>query len=92
MKVGKKKYIIHTKYGEFLARIWHDARDNAYLVLVPSLPSTCTFGKTLVEAKKMARDAIELTCSCAIDEGKVIIDDTRKLIGKLPVSRIVTFA
>jgi hypothetical protein len=56
------------------------------------LPEVVTFGRTLAAAKRMAREALELYCECAIDEGKIIIDDTGRALGKLPRSRIIEFA
>ncbi|MBI4215635.1 MAG: type II toxin-antitoxin system HicB family antitoxin [Parcubacteria group bacterium] len=53
--------------------------DKVYLVRVPNLPGVITFGRSLIEAKKMAREAIELHCECEIDEGKIVIDDRRRV-------------
>ncbi len=87
----KKTLLIQTKNGTYNIIIWWDKKDKAYLVKVPSLPGVVTFGKTLVEAKKMAKDAIELYCDCVLEKGKIIIDDQKRLVGKLPSrSRILS--
>lgn len=75
----KKAYSIRTKYGIFQALIWHDRRDKLYLVEVPSFNKAMTQGHTLAEAKFMAADLINLLCEVALDEGKVVIDDTRRI-------------
>lgn len=89
MKKRKKKFLIQTKTGAYTALIRFDKRDRVYLVRVPSLSGVVTFGKTLKEAKRMAKDAIELHCACLIDEKKVIIDDKQHIIGKVSKSRRV---
>ncbi len=65
--MDKKIFSIKTKDGDFKVSIWLDKRDNAYLVKGVTLPEVITFGRTLVEAKKMAREALELYCECAIE-------------------------
>lgn len=87
--VQKKIFPIKTKEGVFKAKIWWDKNDKVYLVKGVSFPEIITFGKTFSEAKKMAKEALELYCECVLDENKVIIDDERKAIGKLPRSHIL---
>ena len=71
----RAKYLIKTKYGSFNATIWYDRADKLYLVEVPSFDKTMTQGSTLVDAKYMAKDLIELLCEVAFDDGKIVIDD-----------------
>ena len=78
----KKSYSIKTKYGIFQALIWQDRRDKFYLVEVPSFDRAMTQGHTLVEAKEMAQDLINILCETALDEGKVVIDDTRRVYAR----------
>lgn len=87
-----KNYIlpIKTNKGVYNCKFIWDNEDKAYLVSVPSLPGVFTFGKNLTDAKKMAKDAIELHCECLIDEKKIIIDDERRVFGKLPTQRVIT--
>ena len=92
MAKAKKEYQIETKRGTYRVRIWLDKRDRAYLVQCLSLPEVATFGRTLAEAKRMAKDAIELYCDCVITENKLVIDDTGRAFGKLPRTRVVALA
>ena len=90
MKKLKKIVLdIETKKGIYQVVFRWDVKDKAYLVSVPSLPGVVTFGKNLADAKRMAKDAVELYCTCLIGEGNIIIDDKRKVIGKIPTSHIV---
>ena len=81
-----KKYTFHipTKRGNYDVVLTWDSKDRAYLVSVPSLPEVITFGKNLADAKRMAKDAIELHCDCLIDEKHIIIDDDKRVIGRIP--------
>jgi len=92
--MGKKEhtYQVGTKHGRFTITVWYDSRDKAYLVRVPKIPEIVTFGKTLAEAKRMGVDALELYCDCIIDEGKIVVDDARKIIGQLPKSKAGVFS
>lgn len=71
---------LQTKQGVFKVKLEWDARDRAYLVTIPSLPGAVTFGTSLQEAKKMAREVIELHCECLVDEGHLVIDDEKRLV------------
>ena len=84
-----QKFLIPTRRGVFNVVFKWDARDKAYIVAVPSLPEVCTFGTSIADAKRMARDAIELFCDCALNEGNVVIDDKRQIIGRVPSSRVL---
>ena len=86
----KQERLIRTSKGEFRASIWYDKRDKAYLVKVPSIPGAVTFGRTLAHAKQMAQEVIELLCGLALDEGKLVIDDRRRVIGNAPKVGIVS--
>lgn len=90
MKENKKEFTIKTKGGSYRISVWFDKKDKAYIVRVPSLPEVLTFGKSLADAKKMAKDAIELYCDCQVDEGKIVIDDEQRVVGKLPKSHVVS--
>lgn len=84
-----KTYPIKTKEGIFNVKIWWDKNDKVHLVKGVNFPEVVTFGKTISKAKKMAKEALELYCECILNENKVIIDDERKAIGKLPKSHIL---
>lgn len=83
----KKKYLIKTKYGNFNANIWRDAAEKLYLVEVPSLNKAMTQGASLSDARFMAQDLIELLCEVAFDEGKIVIDDERRVAARGKLGR-----
>ena len=85
----RKEFRIQTNRGDFRVKIWWDGKDKVYLVKGVSLPDVVTFGETIDEAKKMAQDAIELYCECAIDDGKIVIDDNGKVFGRIPKMRVL---
>lgn len=84
----KKKYLIKTKYGNFNAAIWHEVAEKLYLVEVPSFNKTMTQGSTLADAKYMAKDLIELLCEVAFNDGKIIIDDERRIAARGKLGRL----
>ncbi|HEY4517166.1 MAG TPA: type II toxin-antitoxin system HicB family antitoxin [Candidatus Paceibacterota bacterium] len=88
VKKQKKIYLIKTKYGSFNTSIWYDHSDKLYLVEVPSFDRTMTQGSTLVDAKRMAKDLIELLCEVAFDEQKLVIDDERRVAARGKLSHI----
>lgn len=92
MQDKKQNFQIATKHGVFSVAIWYDTRDKTYLARALKLPDVVTCGKTLAVAKRMAKDALELYCSCMIERGKIIIDDARKVIGELPRSAAGVFS
>ena len=79
----KIKYPIKTRYGEFQAMIWHDKKENVYFVSIPAFPGILTEARTLAEAKKYAAEVIELQSLDALEDGKIIVDDTRRVYGKI---------
>lgn len=83
----RKKYPIKTKYGIFSAAIWRDTRDNVYLAEVAAFNNAITQGGSIVEAKKMAADLIELLAEEALQEGKAIIDGNKRLYARGPAAR-----
>lgn len=64
----KKIYPIKTKKGVLNVKIWWDKNDKVYLVKGVNFPEVITFGKTLSEAQKMAKEALNLYCLCTLDE------------------------
>ena len=78
----KKKYLIKTKYGDFQVSIWYDKSDKAYLVETVGFDKTMTFGASLAEAKRMAKELIELLVECAMDDGNVVVDSMMRVVGK----------
>ncbi len=79
----RKRYPIKTKYGEFQAVIWLDKTEEVYFVSVPAFPDVLTEARTLAEAKRYAVEVIELQSLAALEQGKIIVDDTKRIHGKL---------
>ena len=81
-KVNHKVHyvLIATQFGAFRVKFVWDARDKAYLVSIPRLPGAVTFGTSFTEAKKMAKEVIELHCDCLIDEGELVRDDRGRIL------------
>ncbi len=92
MPRSEKHFIVDTKHGSYRVEIRRDEKERVYLVRVPAFPELATFGTSLADAKRMAKDIIELHCDCLIDDGKLIIDDTGRVAGRLPKSRVLTLA
>jgi predicted RNase H-like HicB family nuclease len=78
----KKKYSIQTKYGTFEAKIWYEKSDTVYLVETVGFDRTMTQGRSLAEAKHMAKDLFELLVECELDQGRAVADTTRRIYGK----------
>jgi antitoxin HicB len=52
--------------------IYQRLPDNGYSVIVPAIPEICTFGETLAEARRMAKDAIRCFLESAAKTGELI--------------------
>jgi len=78
MKRQAKKYVaVQTKYGKHVCLFEPDDK-RGYVVTVPGLPGTVTWGKTTTEAKKMAKEAIELCVECLAQEAFLLKKKTAK--------------
>lgn len=60
--------------------------EGGYTVLVPSLPGCVTYGKTLEEAKKMAKEAIELYLESLAERKEEIPTQEDILFGQIQVN------
>jgi len=90
MAIQKKQFTIQTRHGSYRTRIWHDAKSDTYGAEVLGFPEkVVTFGISLSDAKRMIKDAIELHCDCLIDERKLVLDDTGRVAGRIPKSRVL---
>ncbi len=78
----KDNHLIRTKYGSFQVSIWYDKRDKTYLVETHGFDKTMTFGASLMDAKRMAKDLIELLVESAMDEGNIVINRAMRAIGR----------
>jgi len=76
------KNLIETRYGSFYAVIAYSTRDKVYFVSIPAFLGVMTEAHSLAEAKKFAKEVIELQCLAALDDGKIVIDDTRQVHGR----------
>jgi antitoxin HicB len=54
--------------------------DGTYTLIVPSLPGCLTFGRTVEEARAMAKEAIESFMACIIACGEDMPTETRELV------------
>ncbi|MEK7628690.1 MAG: hypothetical protein AAB421_04730 [Patescibacteria group bacterium] len=77
----KEKFFVKTRYGEFRAVADYSKKDKVYHVHAPAFPGILTNADTLGEAKRYAREIIELQCLAAFDDGKVVIDDMNRIFG-----------
>ncbi len=59
--------------------------EGGFTVFVPSLSGCITYGKTVEEAKKMAREAITCYLESLKKHGEPIIDDSEILEGTLNI-------
>ena len=90
MSAEKKQITIRTRHGSYHAQIWRDEKSKTYGAKVLGFPEeVVTFGASLTDVKRMIKDAIELHCDCLIDEKKLVLDDTRRVAGRIPKSRVL---
>ena len=60
--------------------------EGGFTVIIPSLPGCVTFGKNLNEAKKMAKEAIELYIEDMVEDGEIIPQYSTTYLGDVEVS------
>ena len=65
--------------------IFEPLTEGGYNVIIPAIPEICTFGETLDEAKKMARDAIRCYIESALKANEPIPQDREPSIRKIAV-------
>ena len=61
------------EYG--FTTIFEPLPEGGFSVLVPAIPEICTFGRTLEEAREMARDAVLCFLESALETGEPIPSD-----------------
>jgi antitoxin HicB len=49
--------------------------EGGYNVVVPAIPEICTFGETISEARRMAKDALRCFLESALKTGEAIPND-----------------
>ena len=72
--------------GRNYSVIFQKEPEGGYTVLVPSLPGCVTYGKTLEEAKKMAKEAIELYLDSTEEHEESLPDEKETLYGQIQVN------
>ena len=60
--------------------------EGGYTVFVPSLRGCITYGETMEEAERMAKDAIEGCLEVMREEGEEIVDDSKSLERRIQVA------
>ena len=66
--------------------IFRPEPSGGYTVLVPALPGCVTFGETLEEAQKMAKEVIELYLEDMKANGEEIVDDAHTFESRIQVA------
>lgn len=64
----KQEERIATKFGEFLCIFEANDPDPGFTVKVPSAPGFVAGGRTMREAKRLAREGLEFHCECMLLE------------------------
>lgn len=62
--------------------------EGGYTVLVPSLPGCVSYGETIEEAGKMAKEAIQLYVEVQRENGEDILDDARTLEARVEIALV----
>jgi len=78
----KKSILIQTRFGSFECLFESNAPDKGYTVTVPKIKGVVTFGGNVGEAKKMAKEAIELHCECLLKDGLAEVKVYRRPVQK----------
>lgn len=60
--------------------------EGGFTVLVPAIPEICTFGEDVVEARRMAEDAIRCFLESALKTGEPIPQDVEPALEQVAVT------
>jgi len=66
--------------------IYQRMPEGGYSVVVPAIPEICTFGETLSEARRMAKDALRCFLESALQTGEPIPEDLEPATEHIAVS------
>ncbi len=66
--------------------VYQRMADGGFNVLVPAIPEICTFGETLPEARRMAKDAIRCYLESALETGEAIPKDLEAATERVAVT------
>lgn len=73
--------------AEYAYRVIYDPiAEGGYQVIVPALPEIVTYGRTLEEAREMAKDAIRCVLESALKAGEPIPQDIEPAAERLAVT------
>ncbi|MCR4334598.1 MAG: type II toxin-antitoxin system HicB family antitoxin [Patescibacteria group bacterium] len=72
--------------------IFRSEPEGGFTAMVPSLPGCVSFGKDLVEAKKMILDAIKAYVSSLKKHNEQIISDKENFVSVVSLSPDVSYA
>jgi predicted RNase H-like HicB family nuclease len=79
---NRKKH--HPKeYGYTV--VYQRMPEGGYSVVVPAIPEICTFGETLPEARRMAKDAVRCFLESALKTGEAIPQDVEPVTERIAV-------
>lgn len=70
--------------------IFRGESEGGFTVLVPALPGCVTYGKTLAEAKEMAKDAIEGYIVSLKKHHEPIPSDNESFVGSIHITKSET--
>jgi len=83
-KVSHRKEEPMAEYGYTV--VFERIPEGGYNVIVPAIPEICTFGRTLSEAREMARDAIRCYLESALKTGEAIPQDIEPATERVAVT------
>jgi antitoxin HicB len=79
-----KKFIRSKEYSYTV--IYEPIKEGGYQVIVPLLPGLITYGRTLEEAREMARDAIRCYIESLLKEKEAVPQEKSVLQEKVNIS------
>lgn len=77
--------MIHEKCLNYTV-VFQPAEEGGYTVFVPAIPGCITQGDTLDEARRMAKEAIELCVESLQTDGAVVPNDVRPIIERIQIN------
>lgn len=87
MKSNHKAASSKRPAGEYdYTVIYQRMPEGGYSVVVPAIPEICTFGETLREARRMAKDAIRCFLESALETGEPIPRDIEPAMERVEVT------
>ena len=78
--------LVGTKYGAHLCEFTSDPGEKGYTVVAKHVPGAVTQGKTLREAERMAREALELCIECLAMTARPSRRANRRVVSRIPAA------